>query len=129
MTLLNVTTIITQIIISVRRTWTVQWYSSGGANVHPSLSLGPPKSSNGISIGSAVFAQLTAEGPYTIHGGSGPRLIYTSLGSPTQHPKWHLNRFSHFCTTRGKQFLYFTMGSPCLSPQNCPFPWGIWTNI
>jgi len=38
-----------------RRTWTVQLYSSGGANVHPIRVSNP----NGISIGSAVFAGLT----------------------------------------------------------------------
>jgi len=42
---------------------------------------------NGISIGSAVFAQMTAE-----------------------------------------VSLYFTMGRP-FPPQNCLFPWGIWTLI
>jgi len=48
--------------------------------------------SNDISIGSAVFAQLTAERPYTMqwaalppqncpfHGGSEPNLIHDSLG-------------------------------------------------
>ena len=66
------------------RTWTVQSYSLGGASVHHHLicaSLGPP----GISISSAVFAQLTAESPYilkwaapsplkiiSLRGGSGP---------------------------------------------------------
>jgi len=29
--------------------------------------------------------------------GSGPHLIHGSLGSPEFSPKWHLNRFSHFC--------------------------------
>ena len=39
--------------------------------------LGPPKSStNGISIGSAVFAQLTAECPYTLQWAS-PSLLKT----------------------------------------------------
>jgi len=40
---------------------------------------------NSISIGSAVFAQLTAECPYTL--------------------QWAAS-----------------------FPQNCPFPWGIWTS-
>jgi len=36
-----------------------------------------------------------------------------------------IDRFSRFCTAHGKQSLYFTIGEPF--PQNCPFPWGIWT--
>jgi len=28
----------------------------------------------------------------------------------TQHPKLHLDQFSHFCTAQGRQSLYFTMG-------------------
>ena len=28
------------------------------------------------------------------------------------HPKGHLDRFSHFCTTYGRESLYFTMGRP-----------------
>jgi len=51
-----------------------------------STRLGIPNVPNSISIGSAVFAQLTAERPYTL--------------------QW---------------------AAP--SPQNCPFPWGIWISI
>jgi len=53
-----------------RRTWTVQSYSPGCANatLFNSCFLGPTRvhTSNGISIGSAVFAQLTAESPITM---------------------------------------------------------------
>jgi len=65
---------------------------------------------NGISIGSAVFAQLGTECFYTLqwaspsplkiarsHGGSGPHLIHGSLGYPSPQPKRHLDWFSHFC--------------------------------
>jgi len=52
------------------RIWTVQSYSSGGTNVHPSNTffLGPIRDDipNGISIGSAVFAGLRAESPYSL---------------------------------------------------------------
>ena len=52
------------------RTWTVQSYSPGGANMHPHLTHAswatPVHIPNGISIDSAVFAQLTTEGPYTL---------------------------------------------------------------
>ena len=41
-------------------------------------------------------------------------------------PKWHLDRFSHFRTGDRRVSLYFTMGRS-FPPQNCPFPWGIWT--
>jgi len=57
--------------------------------------LGPirVRTPNSISIGSAIFAQLTAEGPYTLQwtapspstlsmGGSGPHLIAGSFGPP-----------------------------------------------
>jgi len=90
------------------RQWVLPWRHIGAnpqnypfprGSVLPSnsSSLGPPDSTsqNGISIGSAVFAQLTTESPYTLqwtslspkialfHGGSGPtisHLIHDSLG-------------------------------------------------
>jgi len=34
--------------------------------------------------------------------------------TPSPYPKRHLERFSRFCTTHGRESLYFTMG--------CPFP-------
>ena len=47
-----------------RRTWTVQWYWPGGASVHLTYTCflwpTPVHNPNGISIGSAIFAQLTA---------------------------------------------------------------------
>jgi len=53
----------------LRRTWTVQSYSSGCANVHPYLihaSLATKiHMPNDISMGSAVFAELMADSPYT----------------------------------------------------------------
>jgi len=67
---------------------------------------------NNISIGSAVFAQLTAECPYTLqraapfrlniadsHGGSGPHLLLGSLGpsDTSPQPERNLNPFSGFC--------------------------------
>jgi len=68
---------------------------------------------NGISIGSAVFAQMTAERrrvslyfamgcalpPSKLRlpmGDLDPHLIHGSLGHPCPQPKWHLDRFSHF---------------------------------
>jgi len=38
------------------------------------------------------------------------------------------DRFSRYCTTHGRLFLYFTMDR--LFPhQHCPFAWGIWTHL
>jgi len=64
---------------------------------------------NGTSIGSAVFAQLTAEGPYTIQcaappsklpllvGYLDPRLVYVvPWVHRSPYPKRHLDRFSGF---------------------------------
>jgi len=50
-----------------RHIWTVHWYSSGSASVHPTWvihnSFGTSRvhNPNGISIGSAIFAQLSAK--------------------------------------------------------------------
>ena len=56
--------------------------------------------------------------------------IYKCFLGPTRvHiPKWHLNRFSRFCTAHGRQSLYLTMGHP-FPPQNCPFVRGIWPHL
>ena len=63
---------------------------------------------NGKLIGSAVFAQLTAESPYILHwvpispkiapsrGGYRPHLMRGSLAHPSPHPKQHLDQFNHF---------------------------------
>ena len=47
------------------------------------------------------------------------------LAHPSPQPKRQIDQFSHFCTAHGRKSLYFTMGAPF--PQNCPYPWGIWT--
>ena len=64
---------------------------------------------NGISIGSAVFAQLTQcrrgcpsmRFPLKIAHWrirrSGPHLIHGSLAHPSPNPERHLDRFSRFC--------------------------------
>jgi len=49
------------------------------------------------------------------------------LTHPTQHPKLHRDWFSRFCTAHCRD-LYFTLSRP-LSPDDCPFVWGIWTSI
>jgi len=47
--------------------------------------------------------------------------------NPSPRPKRHLDQFSCVCTAYGGGCIYFTMGRS-LSPQNCPFAWGIWTS-
>jgi len=64
---------------------------------------------NGTSIGSAVFAQMTADCPYTLQWFacfplkiapsmlvSRPHVICGSLGPSSPEPKWQLDRFSRF---------------------------------
>jgi len=94
---------------------TVQSCSSGGANVTPSntrfLRSTRVHIPSGISIDSAVFAQLTSDCPYLLY--NGPPLstlkIFPLCGDldpikhmipwahQSPHPKRHLDRFSHFC--------------------------------
>jgi len=65
---------------------------------------------NGISVGLAVFAQLTAEGPCTLQwaapfpskisdrmGNLNPHLIYGSMGPPESTTQTTFDRFSRFC--------------------------------
>jgi len=47
-----------------------------------------------------------------------PILYMIAWAQPSPQPKWHLDRFSRFCSVS----LYLTMGRPFL-PQNCPFSW------
>jgi len=65
---------------------------------------------NGILIGSAIFAQTTAQSSYTLqwdapsspencpfHGGSGSHLIQASLSQPKSSTQTAFGWFSHFC--------------------------------
>jgi len=63
-----------------------------------------------------------------------PKLVAMAMSLSTipwahtsPQPKRHLDRFSCLCRHDGRVSLYFTMGRP--SPQDCPFPWGIWIPI
>ena len=95
--------------------------------------LGPARvhNPNGISIGSAIVAQITAEcclhpSPLKIthsHGGSQPHLTRFLGAHPSPQHKRHLDQFSRFCTDDHRMFLYFTMGR-FFPLQNCPVPWG-----
>ena len=104
--------------------------------------LGPTQvhNPNGISIGSAIFAQFTSQchractSPSKLllpMGDLYPHLIRGSLGptNSASEKASHLNQFSRFCKTHGKMSLYFTNYNGRPFPQNCLFPWGIWTPI
>ena len=65
---------------------------------------------NGTSIGSAIFAQMTAECLYTLQWfacfpsklslpmlASGPHLMVVHWAHPSPERKWQLDRFSRFC--------------------------------
>jgi len=47
------------------------------------------------------------------------------LAYPSPQPKRQIDRFSHFCTAHGT--VLSGMPGHVLSPNNCPFPRGIWT--
>jgi len=44
------------------------------------------------------------------HGGSGPSSNAIPWAHPSPQPKWHLDRFSRFCTNVRRVSVYFTMG-------------------
>ena len=101
--------------------YTLQWAtlspkiapSHGGIWTPDSWFFGPVRAHNlnGISIGSAVFAQVTAECSYALQlaplspklpfprGDLDPELIHGngSLAHPIPQAKWHFDRFSRFC--------------------------------
>jgi len=70
-------------------------------------------------------------------GAWNPHVTRGSLGLPDSASKWHLDRVSRLYPVYSRQSLYMPSlwqtvlilysGSP--SPQNCPFPRGIWTPI
>jgi len=93
---------------------------------------------DGKSIGSAVFAQLTAESPYALKWAPIPppkncpfpcgdlhlHLTHCSLAHPSPQPKRHLDRFSLFCTDNGRVSLYFTMARPFHPASKLLLPMG-----
>jgi len=91
---------------------------------------------NCIMIGSAIFAQVTAECPYTLqwtplspkiapsHGGSGPACKTRFLGLIRAHRPNAISIGSAvFSTDDRRMSLYFTMGRP-FSPKNLRLPMG-----
>jgi len=80
---------------------------SGPHLIHASFGIPRVHNPSGISIGSAVFTQFTLECrwayvlplkncpfPWDLY----PIWYVVPWVHPTQHPKWHLDRLSRFCT-------------------------------
>jgi len=65
-----------------RRMWTVQWYSPGCANVHPT---------------------------------------HAPLGLPVFKSQRYLDRFSHFCTARGRAYVGLLHNGPPFPLKIAPF--------
>jgi len=90
---------------------------------------------NGISIGSAAFALLMAEFPYILQwaplspklslpmGYLDPHLTHDSIGPFKPTTQTASRSLRPFLNSPSQS--YFTTG--LLPPQNCPFPWGMWT--
>jgi len=99
----------------------------------------PSPQSKRKSIGSAVFAQLAAESPYTLQWVLlCPKITHSRLESGIQSNTWFPGPIRaqnpNGVTIGSAAFaqmtavsLYFTMWRPLHPPQNCPFPCGIWT--
>jgi len=93
---------------------------------------------NGISIGSAVFAQLTSELLYFTMGHSFSLKIAPSNGAselpsstlflgPTQILNLNCISIGSAVFAQITAERPYTLQWTALYPQNCPFPWGIWT--
>ena len=95
---------------------------------------------NCITICSAIFAQVTAECPYTLH----LALLPSKLPLPTGDLDPHVRHDSldpseptdQMASLSVQPFLYRWPQCPCTlqwdapsTRQNCPFAWGIWTPI
>jgi len=126
-----------------RSKWTIQAYSPGGTSMHPpnTCFLGPIRVSNpnGISIGSAIFAQLTAECRRACPGTSFPlknwafawsdldtRLTHGPLGPSESRAQTASRLVQPFLHSSPQSDRILCNGSH-LPHQNCPFPCGTWT--
>jgi len=112
-----------QVFLQGRRTWMVQSYSPGCANVLQCdtcfIGLSWVYNPNVISISSANFAHLMAECRWAcpcksfslkiapLHGAIWSHMV--PFAHPSPNLKQHL---SHFCTAHCRVFLYFRMGRP-----------------
>ena len=137
----------------------VQSYSPGRGNVAiPRLHIGATwrirsnlcilrptavHNQNGKSIGAAVFAQLAAESAWLYFTMGAPihqdcpfpsgirtpiyHMITWAHASPC--PKWHLDRFSRFCTDDRRVSLYITTVRPSPPLKIAPSHEGIRTHV
>jgi len=75
---------------------------------------------NDVLIGSAIFAQLTAESRYALqraapfplkiahsHGDLDPIYYMIPWANPSPQPKQHIDWFGHFCTAHRRMSLNF----------------------
>ena len=93
--------------------------SPGSANLHPHVtqaSLGLVQNQNDISVGSAIF-HSSPQCPFPLKcafawGDLDPNLTHGLLAHLSPNPKWHLDRFSFYCTAHGRESVYFTPGRP-----------------
>jgi len=98
-----------------------------------------PSVPNGISIGSAVFAQRTADSPYTTMGAAFPQNCpfpweiwtpcntqYMITWANQTHSPNAMSIALCFCTAHRRLSLYFTTDRT-FRPENCLFLWGTWT--
>jgi len=87
-------------------TWMVQWYSLGGASMHPIL--GPPESTTQTasrsvwpflysSQRSVIGHVLSPKNCPLAWGNLDTHLIHGFLVHASPHPKWHLSWFNRFC--------------------------------
>jgi len=134
--------------------YTLQW---GTGPFPPKLSLlmggwGPPSFSwfleadrahnpNCITIGSAIFAQVTVECLYTLqwvplsqkiapsHWGSGPPCKTRFLGPIRAHRPNGISIRSAVFPQTTVECPYSLQWDAHCSPKICRFPWGIWTPI
>jgi len=105
-------------------------------------SLGPPVFiQNGMSFGSAVFAQCTVECPITLQwaatfsltncsfplGDWVPHLTHGTRTHPSHQPQWHLDLFSRFCTGP-KCYAVHCIVSGEKNPKIAPSPWDFVTS-
>jgi len=110
------------------------WGDLGPHLIHDSSRHNP----NCITIASAIFAQATVECPYTLHwaplfpkiapshGGSWPHLI-RYLGPIRAHKPNGISISSAVFAQMTAECPY-TLHWDAPFPQNCPFPWGIWSD-
>jgi len=52
-------------------------------------------------------------------------LTHGFVGHPSLQSKWHVDRYSRFCTTHRRRVSHYFTVSRYVFPKNAPSPWGI----